>query len=137
MKTKLIPVLFAGACLLQNASAQTVVNEAKVPFNFMVGDAPMQAGEYRLKQEGPVLHVIDMDGKSSAFRLTIPTSRRTKTQHDGLLFTRYGENVYLTSLWTAGSREGHALQETKRQKTVAERYRTVEMASVPMQRRGR
>jgi hypothetical protein len=88
----------------------------KVPFNFMVGDKTLPAGEYfivrntQLSNEG--LMIRSTDGRNGAFALTKTVQAGDRQEDSRLVFNRYGEHYFLTQVWSAGQSNGRELFRT-------------------------
>ncbi|MCU1294943.1 MAG: hypothetical protein JWP08_3793 [Bryobacterales bacterium] len=132
MKLNLSLSVLAAALTCTGVYAQTLDYRADVPFNFQVGDTAMPAGHYSVKNARGILTVAQTDGKKSVFRLTMPAARRTATPDGKLMFNRYGEDYYLTNVWTAGSREGQALVQSKHEKQLSIKFKTIETAGISL-----
>ena len=132
MKLNLSLAIFAAALTCSVGSAQSLDYRADVPFTFQVGESTMPAGHYSVKNARGILTVSETSGKKSVFRLTLPASRAAATREGKLTFNRYGDSYYLTNVWTAGSREGQALVESKQEKQLSLRFKTLETASIPL-----
>src|SRR5690242_298771 len=88
----------AAAIALGSASAARADDEvvAKVPFSFIVGNVRMPAGKYVVKSQGDtpdVVAIAAVDGRQSAFVLTIPTN--DAGGHPQLVFKRIGNQYVL------------------------------------------
>jgi hypothetical protein len=70
--------------------------------------------------------------KKGVLHLTMGASRSTVARDPKLEFTRYGEDYYLTSIWSANSPEGQTLLQSKRERELASRFRSLEMAAVAL-----
>jgi hypothetical protein len=110
--------------------AQTHEASANIPFEFRMGESVMPAGKYLIHEGGGVLTLREERGKSAASRLTLPVSRAKINENPSLEFTRYGNEYYLTKLWSANSQEGRAVMQSKREKELAKTFRTPGVAAV-------
>lgn len=133
MKTFLYTAAFAAAMLCPAAYTQTLDATANVPFSFRMGTAAMPPGDYRIHESGGLLTLREENGKGTAMHLTRPASRRSLSETPSLLFTRYGNELYLSSVWAGMSHEGQAVIPGKYEKELAARFRNVETASVTLQ----
>jgi hypothetical protein len=113
--------LTAMACT-QVAQAQDpiVVN---VPFDFMVGNKTLPAGQYSVKVSGKeqALLLIDReDATQSMFIATNAAVANEPQSESKLVFNRYGDRYFLSQVWTAGYAQGRQLLKTSREKEIAQ-----------------
>lgn len=117
----------AGFCL----SAQTVKLEAHVPFEFQMGKAVLPAGDYSVTQSGHVLILRNESGKASAIALLGPGASRKAAEPNGVLvFNKYGEEYFLSTLWAPNATAGVAIPKTAREREAANRAGPVQTAGV-------
>jgi hypothetical protein len=80
-----------------DSSDHVVVN---VPFDFVVGNSTMKAGDYKIKKlDSGVLELMSSDGQQDHFALV--TEGAASANHKGnpyLLFTRYGSQAFLSKV---------------------------------------
>jgi hypothetical protein len=94
---------------------------AQVPFEFIVADRTLRAGEYQvaaMSQHGDVIAITSYGG-DNALRNSTPRERRGKLDAK-LVFHKYGSTYFLAQVWMAGERTGSELAKT-RQERAAER----------------
>ncbi len=118
MLTLLVAVAFATAVVSANAQSSKLVI-SNVPFNFVVGDQTMPAGEYRIRRASALsngLIIQSSDATSSAMRLSNaiePSSEKTNAR---LVFHRYGSHYFLTEVWSGGDNEGRELTKSRQER---------------------
>ncbi|HKR00305.1 MAG TPA: hypothetical protein VJT09_06515 [Pyrinomonadaceae bacterium] len=118
MLISIVAFAFATA-LVSNAQSRRLT--ADVPFDFVVGERTLTAGQYSVGQittgSDTGISVLSRDGRQNAVRLsnTVMTSSNTKHQAR-LIFRRYGSTYYLAQVWLGGSREGRELGKSKSEK---------------------
>ena len=125
-----------GALLLAAVSinAQTERTQVtNIPFNFNVGNKTLPAGDYVVKpnrrgNDGAWL-VQSKDGRDSVL-VNTRSMQASKTQKmTKLVFNKYGEQYFLSQIWTDGSDSGRELpmrrQERELEKTIIAQQRTV------------
>jgi len=110
-------VAFVGMAAAQKIGNSTIVT--KVPFDFVVADRVVPAGEY-------VVQAATMDGSSLGIRnafarvsLLSPTSTtegKLAAAHYAMVFTRYGDRYFLTGIKLQGSKIAYRLPESKAEK---------------------
>ena len=107
--------------------AQSATLEAKIPFDFHVGNTLMPAGDYRVHYSGNLLVLREQgsDARAVFTTLTIHTIRREAPNQGALLFNRYGDDYFFTKVWAPASFDGLELVPSHREKFVASRTRPV------------
>ncbi len=112
-----------------------------IPFNFIVGQKTLPAGEYTLepnrKDSDNVWLLQSKEGNASAL-FTTNTVRTSETQEAArLVFHRYGGQYFLSQIWTPGGNTGRQLLmprlESQLAKNSIERQTTI-LASDPASR---
>ena len=114
---------------------------AKIPFDFVVGNKKLPAGEYFLGNAQTtsdlVLAISSRDGV--AHTLTIPVQIGTPTDKAKLVFNRYGDQYFLFQVWQVGVTTGRAvpksraerdLEKKANQSPVSENLKRNEMVTV-------
>jgi hypothetical protein len=136
MKRYVLAAILFAAFPASGLFAQSMDLKAKIPFDFQIGDKLLPAGEYRVQHVSNLLVLRQEDGDhAAASRLTYPSSRRDIPQKAALQFKRYGNQYFLSNVWTAGERAGLAIPQTKMQQEIARRADTVETAGVDLRSR--
>ena len=116
--------------------AQTVTLKANVPFDFRMGSVYMPAGEYTVHQSGSVIRLRGTQSKPiSAMFLTQPTSAKARRTEGTLVFNRYGDDYFLSKVWTPNSANGRALPTSAREKELMSRAGFVQTASTALERK--
>jgi hypothetical protein len=104
-------VVFTGIAV----NAQNIRVIANIPFDFVVGDVTMPAGDYdvtKLSTDSGLFRVRDPEGKYVAARLVMRVERRKAPAQTMLIFNRYRENGgevshFLSQVWVEGSATGY------------------------------
>jgi hypothetical protein len=125
MKTKLIrmsvfAVVTAAAAYAQNPEG--VRMKGTIPFDFVVGNRTMPAGQYTVERapESPVLILKSAGGQVQSIitdgvqSLAVPTIGE-------LVFHTYGKEYFLAEVWTPGSNSGRQLHRNSRERELAAR----------------
>ena len=87
-----------------SADAQSLNFTLDVPYSFRVGDKELPAGRYTIHRsplglEG-VLVIESTNGKvSQQFRVKIFLSNESATENKKLIFTKYGDQRFLSQIW--------------------------------------
>jgi len=108
-----------------SAQAQTLANRinANIPFDFIVSDQKLPAGEYSISRGLPnsgdtIMQVSSVAGHARATRLTIPVVTQLPKNHATLVFHRYGNQYFLFQVWAPGSSVGRALPKSHAEREV-------------------
>jgi hypothetical protein len=121
MLVSIIALAFMTA-LVANAQSRSQQLRANIPFDFVVGDKTLPAGEYTVgtitssSNEGIV--VRSRDGRQSAVRLTNVVQAGMRSARGKLTFYRgdIDQIYYLKDIWKSGAAEGHQLLPSKAQR---------------------
>ena len=128
MAKQLVKGLAMLALLLTLALATTATTangqdnprvKANVPFEFIVGDKTLPAGEYVIRAASIGSDALAIQGTESnhkAFRLANTTRRADKSA--ALVFRRYGESFFLSQIWLGGDRQGRQLLKSRQQRAI-------------------
>jgi hypothetical protein len=122
MKTQLIGAF--GLALLAVASVfaeMTPRMTAHIPFGFHVGNSMLPAGQYTVDTDpGPgLVRLRSADSKSSVTILANGVQTLTTPTESKLIFTKYGDEYFLSRIWRAGSDTGNELRKSRRETEVA------------------
>ena len=122
--------LIAGAFSL---SAQTVNLKADIPFGFRVGAAVMPAGEYTVSHANGILTLRTGSGPARAAMVLANPAHRPAAEKPGtLVFNRYGDAYFLSSVWSQNEPTGHVLHPGKLEKELIARARSAGPAIVAL-----
>ena len=125
-------LLVAASCLGLNA--QSMQLRANIPFRFHVGQAVMPAGNYEVSQQNNILTVRKTDGHPAAGMFLTQGEILPKPPAEGvLIFTRYGDTCFLSTVRSPYSSVGLVLPKTRTETEYARAAtQRVETASVPL-----
>ena len=106
-----------------SAEAQSRISyTAQIPFNFVVGNATLQAGEYTITQiktaDGTVMLRLSAKGQDGALRLTDVVQAREPREKTVLVFKHYGEQYFLAQMWRAGEAQGRQIRKSQRERAI-------------------
>jgi hypothetical protein len=107
----------AVASANHNAQRQT----ANIPFDFVIGDETMPAGEYEvgsITNGGETLRVRGTENQNSAVRLSIPLQQLQPADKGKLVFRVYQNQYFLAEVWTAGDATGRRVLRSSREKAL-------------------
>jgi hypothetical protein len=90
---------------------------ANIPFDFSVGNTTLKAGAYTVeKLESGILAFSGNDGNEHQFALTVSGDSRNQSQEPHLVFTRYGNEAFLTKVFFAGNEDYRELLRSSRER---------------------
>jgi hypothetical protein len=126
MLVSIVALAFMTA-LVSNAQSRSQQLRAHIPFDFVVGDKTLPAGEYVVRtitsssDEGIV--VSSLNGRQSAMRLSSGVQARTRNERGKLTFYRgdVDKIYYLKDIWRSGAAEGRQLLPSKAQRAAERR----------------
>src|ERR1700752_178043 len=108
-----------GAVASANIHAQR--QTANIPFDFVIGDESMPAGEHRVDSStstGETLRVQRADNEKSAVRLSIALRQLEPANKGKLVFRKYQDQYFLTEVWPAGEATGRRVLKSSREKAL-------------------
>ena len=115
MLVSIIVLAFATA-VASNAQSGGKNLKASIPFDFVVGDKTLAAGDYsvrRITANADGILVRSSNSGHNAIRLTNALTAGAPKRKTTLNFLRYGTTYYLSQVWIAGSREGREMVKSK------------------------
>jgi hypothetical protein len=119
-----IIVLAYVTAIASNAQSLRLTLKADIPFDFVVGEKTLAAGEYTIGEltstSDAGISIRSREGDVKAIRLTSVVQASAKQRNTTLTFHRYGETYYLAEVWLAGSTEGREVLRSKSER-VADR----------------
>ena len=124
--TLMVALAILTSVVSANAQSRVTVS-ANIPFEFVVGDTMLPAGEYSLRPAtsgDEALMVQNAENGHAIVRLTEPAIE-SKKKHTRLVFHRYGQSYFLAEVWK-GERLGRRLTKSKLERGVER-----ELASIP------
>ncbi len=85
-----------------------------IPFEFVVGNTTMPAGEYTIKAGGDgsrlaVVRIQSADYQTSVNVLSVSAYTGKNQGESKLVFHRYGSQYFLSQIWSSGRSEGRQL----------------------------
>ena len=107
------------------------VIRAEIPFDFIVKDKTVPAGTYTVSQSSQrrpdVLVIQDLDGRSHGVvdtQVTLPKGGwyvfSASGEYDAkLVFNRYGNQYFLSQIWTAGKADGYEVYKSHKERELA------------------
>src|SRR5262245_2017411 len=104
-----VAIVLAGSVFGQ----QSVALKAHVPFDFRLGNKTLEAGDYILRVvHSSSLSIESLNGGRSAVSLTIPAQAPGHLSDGQLVFTRYGDEYFLSKAFWPGYDSGLELPKS-------------------------
>jgi len=124
-------VVLSGMAAAQLIGSTTVV--AQVPFEFMVANKTVPAGEYVVQaftMDGNTLVIRNAEAKVGLVSTSSQTEGKQDASHYALVFKHYGDRYFLSGIELQGSKIAYRLPENKveaelRAQSVAAREETL------------
>jgi len=105
----LVLMLTAVSVCAQSERSQVT----NIPFSFIVGQKTLPAGEYTFEPNRKDSHNVWLvqrrDGRISALFATMPVWASETQEKANLIFHKYGDQYFLSQIWTPGSHSGREL----------------------------
>jgi hypothetical protein len=120
MLTLLVTLALVATAATANGQNRSTL-KTNVPFEFIVGDKALPAGEYSVSSIGighDALAIQATNASDNAVRL-VNTTARPAEKSSTLVFHRYGSTFFLSEVWIGGEGQGQLLKS--RQERAIER----------------
>ena len=110
--------LLAAASMYAQGSQKLNV---QIPFGFHVGNSMLPSGEYTVDTDAApgVVRLRSHDSKSSAMIISNAVETLATPTKGKLVFTRYGDEYFLSQIWKPGDNTGRELRKSRREMEVA------------------
>jgi hypothetical protein len=136
MQRQLIDVLVLGllvALAAGSAQAQSPIARAHVPFDFVVGDTRLPAGQYTIASAAPdvapeLLLFRDAKGRVREVTMSTRMEPNSNSKEAKLIFHRYGARHFLSQVWLTAGESGCDVRKGSQEKELAERGAGVQTA---------
>ena len=115
----------ASAVVANGQSKQKLI--AQVPFDFVVAEKTLRAGEYHVRavnQDGDAISIKSVAG-DQVLRLSSSKERSDRQMTAKLVFHRYGNTYFLLEIWMAGESTGRELPKTRGERAIERELKTV------------
>ena len=124
MLTLVLGLAFVSAVVSANGQAKQV--RANIPFQFVVGDKSLPAGEYVVKPftNSRVLNIGNRDSHRSALRMTSEIIGNPSSENARLVFHRYGNRYFLAEVWM-GEQKGSQLTKSREERALERELATL------------
>jgi len=128
----LMPLLLEAPLLStgQTRRGDTIVD---VPFSFIVSDQQLPPGRYILSPAGEATIRISNSGTKGVI---VATHAETRAHANGnkLVFHRYGDRTFLSSVWISGSSVGREVYRSRAEQDLIQQGQKTEVAEVSLGR---
>ena len=120
---------FFGLGLLlvaSGAQAQEIAVKADIPFDFVVGNQRLPAGEYTVVNQGPVNQAILIrsdERKTALFSSTQPCSSFNPSAKTKLVFHTLAGRYFLYQIWAQGNTAGQTNSKVQRRSRARQEQR--------------
>lgn len=121
MRMAAIRLLACGAILtlaVNWGAAQTL--RANIPFDFVAGSSILPAGEYTVERSGLGAQVLQLCGEKPRACIAMLASEVGSSSGKGrFVFHRYGDQYFLSQVWSPKDGLAQTLPESSREKQLA------------------
>ncbi len=104
------------------AQSTTVVGRVNIPFSFIINNRTIPAGEYTIERplQGTDQAILIRRGDGRAIGMFLTHSVQTSASSDlgKLVFHRYGDQYFLSQVWTGGDNVGLELTRSRRERVL-------------------
>jgi hypothetical protein len=93
-----------------------------VPFDFVVENSRMHAGEYTIQRASDgMLRIRSNDSRTTASFLAMPKQGNVTPEKAHFIFHRYGSDYFLATIWTPGQETGWEVLQGKLEMELAKK----------------
>ena len=116
----MLALLLALGAVSANAQTGSMI-EARIPFDFAAGETKLKAGDYTVKRiSKDALQLRNAQDKTSVMVLAPLAIRQTRNDSpERLVFKRYGNEYFLSQVWTNRAAEGRGLFASRNESRLA------------------
>jgi hypothetical protein len=105
--------------------------QATIPFDFIVGDKKLPAGEYFIDRAVPssgdsILTISARNSLTNTYLSTFAVQTLEPTRHGKLVFHRYGDHWFLFQIWPEGINTGREITTSKLQREIERKAHVAE-----------
>jgi len=128
-----ILVVLATAASGPTAFGQSEPIRATIPFGFNAGGTWLEAGTYVVKLEnGQVFRLMNEQGRTKVLTLSNAVIDKNRNGRSRLIFNRYGDRHFLSSVFWDGYMHGRELPMSTAEIEIAKRVRPSERIAVQL-----
>lgn len=119
-------VMLAATSVRAQSDVHFKVN---IPFEFSVGRKVLPAGEYTVKHLAQTAMAIQsVGGRASEIFLTLDARAGSARNESSMVFNRYGDQYFLSTIWTTGNDTGRQLVESRAERELIRARRALASA---------
>ena len=129
----LLTMALVTAVATANGQSQHKVN-ARIPFEFIVGDKTLAAGQYEVNAVGITQDALAIRGRESndsVIRLAM-TKEPKESKPARLVFHRYGNAYFLSEVWEGGNGAGRQLNPSAQERGMKRELARVVTSGAPL-----
>jgi len=117
----------AGLLTIGNASAQTYGVQAKIPFDFTVGNMQLPAGNYTITASSSNVVVVRNQQlpRIVTLAMVMPDDTQT-TKQEHLIFHKYGDQYFLSQIVCPGHALDSNLPTSRREKRAQQQEASIQ-----------
>jgi len=112
--------------VVSGVRAQENAVKANIPFDFVVGNQVLPAGEYLVTVQGSANEAIlirSTDSKSAAMTVTFSCASANPSKDTKLVFHTLGGRYFLSQVWAQGYSQGRELRKSSAEIEMAKNQR--------------
>ena len=113
--------------VVSGVQAQENGVKADIPFDFVVGNQVLPAGEYLVTPQGSANQAIlirSTDSKSAAMTVTFSCASASPSRDTKLVFHTLGGRYFLSQIWAEGYSQGRELRKSSAEVEMAKNQKT-------------
>ena len=129
----MVTLAFGAAAAVVATGQSSRGLRAQVPFDFVVANKTLRAGEYQvrsLNDDGNLIVIGNQDG-DRAVQQSNSAERRGKQLHAKLVFHRYGSTYFLSQIWMAGETTGREMVKTRQERAMERELKAIAANGLP------
>lgn len=115
--------VFLALCAVPGRAVDTKRIKVNIPFDFVVGNKQLKAGEYVVQSAGTLggdaLLFRSEDGIGRQIVFAVPIETNKTGNHERLVFHTYGGEHFVSEIWFTGDEQGYELTPGAREKESA------------------
>ena len=128
MKRQALKILTTSSLLLILTAVSVAAQSERskitnIPFSFIVGQKTLPAGEYTVEPNrrdfDKVWLVQSREGNESALFTTVSVRANQPQEETKLVFRKYGDQYFLSQIWTSGGNTGRELLKPRLERELA------------------
>ena len=111
--------------VVSGVRAQENAVKANIPFDFVVGNQVLPAGEYLVTAQGSANEAIlirSTDSKSAVLTVTSSCASANPSKDTKLVFHTVGGRYFLSQVWTQGYSQGRELRKSSAEVEMAKNH---------------